>query len=242
MLPYHQEHWMKTCVYICRHKRPIIPALIQCIFNFTDLLPLWEFRWRASRLQYVQFNIIMIARGIFPEPKSRGMLSHEFFFGFSLMTEQHCFLDSRQWIRLNVPWYDRSRERTNLTFKQIIQRSIIFGNRLCQRFSWYNNVPTYVASIFRYNHELYVIQTRSLELLHPYPVRTSNTHNALRHRIPELLCKYPTAVLEKASTHSIMSFTGQVKFHLLDSYCSDCLIPQCYICARLTEKYHNMYQ
>ena len=103
---------------------------------------------------------------------------------------------------------------------------------------WYkfvnNNVPTYFASMFRYNRELYDIQTRSHELLHLYPVRTSNARNALRHPFPELLCKYPTAVPEKARTHSIMSFTSHVKFHLLDFYGSDCLIPQCYICTRLT--------
>ena len=79
----------------------------------------------------------------------------------------------------------------------------------------------------------YDIQTRSREILHLYPVRTSNARNALRHRIPELLCKYPTFVLEKARTHSIMSYTSHVKFHLLDSFCSDCLVPQCYICTRL---------
>ena len=97
---------------------------------------------------------------------------------------------------------------------------------------WYkfvnNNVPTYFACMFRYNRELYDIQTRSHELLHLFPVRASNARNALRFRIPELLCNYPTAVLEKGRTHSIMSFTSHVKFHLIDSYCSDCLIPQCY--------------
>ena len=64
---------------------------------------------------------------------------------------------------------------------------------------WYkfanNNVPTDFASMFRYNRELYDIQTRSHELLHLYQVRTTNARNALRHRIPELLCKYPIAVL-----------------------------------------------
>ena len=107
----------------------------------------------------------------------------------------------------------------------------------CMKF-WYkfvnNNVPTYFASMFRYNHELYEIQTRSHESLHLYPFRTSNVHNALRHRIPELLCKFPTAILEKARTHSIMSFASHVKFHLIDSYCSEYVIPQCYICARST--------
>ena len=92
----------------------------------------------------------------------------------------------------------------------------------------------YFAAMFRYNREFYDIQTRDHELLPLYPVRTSNAWNALIYRIPELLCKYQTAVLEKARTHSIMSFTSHVKFHLLDSYCSDCLIPQCYICSRLT--------
>ena len=63
-----------------------------------------------------------------------------------------------------------------------------------------NNIPTYFTSMFRYNHELYDIQTRSHECLHLYPFRTSNAHNALRHRIPELSCKFPTAVLENART------------------------------------------
>ena len=52
--------------------------------------------------------------------------------------------------------------------------------------------------MFRYNRELYDIQTRSHELLHLYLVRTSNARNALKHRIPQLLCKYPAAILAKA--------------------------------------------
>ena len=63
---------------------------------------------------------------------------------------------------------------------------------------WYkfvnNNVSTYFASMFRYNHELYDIQTRNREMLHLYPVRTSNARNSQWHRIPELLCEYPSAV------------------------------------------------
>ena len=98
----------------------------------------------------------------------------------------------------------------------------------------YSNVSTYFTSMCRYNRKLYDIQTISHELLHLYPFRTSNARNALRHRIPELFCKYPPAVIEKARTHSTMSFTTYVKFHLLDSYCSDCVIPQCYICTRFT--------
>ena len=64
---------------------------------------------------------------------------------------------------------------------------------------WYrfvnNNVPTYLASMCRYNYELYDIQTRSHVRLNIYPFRTNNDHNAQRHCIPALLCKFPTAVL-----------------------------------------------
>ena len=63
----------------------------------------------------------------------------------------------------------------------------------CMKF-WYkfvnNNLSTYFASMFRYNHKLYEIQTRSHERLHLYPFRTSNAHNALRHRIPEFYVNF----------------------------------------------------
>ena len=71
---------------------------------------------------------------------------------------------------------------------------------------WYefinNTVPISFASMFRYSHEFYDIQTRSHERLHLYPFRTSNAHNTLKHLIPELLGNFPTPVLEKAHTHS----------------------------------------
>ena len=105
----------------------------------------------------------------------------------------------------------------------------------CMEF-WYqfvnHNVPTNLASMFRYNYELYDIKTISNERLHLYPFSTSSAYNA--RRIPKLLCKFPTAVLEKARTHSIMSFASHANSHLINSYCSECVIPQCHICARST--------
>ena len=109
---------------------------------------------------------------------------------------------------------------TDPLFKSLISWYLDIFDVQCMKF-WYkyvnNNVPIYFASMFRYNHKLYEIQTRSHERLHLYPFRTSNAHNALRHRIPELLCKFPAAVLEKAPTHSIISFASHVKCHLIDS-------------------------
>ena len=51
----------------------------------------------------------------------------------------------------------------------------------------------------------------------------------------------PSNVLEKASTHCIMAFSSHNKFHHIDSYCSDCLISQCYICSRSTKILHNKH-
>ena len=101
----------------------------------------------------------------------------------------------------------------------------------CMKF-WYKfvngTVPAFFASMFRYNHEIYEIETRNHHSLHP--VRTTSARNVLRHRIPELLSNFPVRVLEKVHTHSILSFASHVKFHLIDSYRSDCVIPDCYIC------------
>ena len=89
-----------------------------------------------------------------------------------------------------------------------------------------NIMPNFFASMFKYDHELNDIQTSSHE--HLYLFRTSIAHNALRDRIPELLCKFSNAVLEK---DRIISFASHAEFHPIDSYCSECVIPQCYICA-----------
>ena len=68
---------------------------------------------------------------------------------------------------------------------KLIKIKDIFGVQ-CMKF-WYklvnSNVPTYFASKFRYNHELYEIQTRSHERLHLYPFRTSNARNASNSRV-----------------------------------------------------------
>ena len=47
---------------------------------------------------------------------------------------------------------------------------------------------------------------------------SSNARNALKHRIPECLCKFPTDVLDKAHIHSIVSFASHVEFNHVDSY------------------------
>ena len=64
----------------------------------------------------------------------------------------------------------------------------------CMKF-WYKFVnrklPNYFRDMFKYNHVVHDIGTRSHDQLHLYPTRTSGARNVLRHHIPELLNTFP---------------------------------------------------
>ena len=64
----------------------------------------------------------------------------------------------------------------------------------CMKF-WYKfvnkKVPNYFRDMFKYNHEVHDIGTRSHDRLHLYPTRTSGARNVLRHHLPELLNTFP---------------------------------------------------
>ena len=89
----------------------------------------------------------------------------------------------------------------------------------CLKF-WYkfvnNELPSYFRDIFKFNHELHDIETRNHDRLHLYPTRTSGVRNVLRHHIPELLNKFPQYPIERIKTHSIYSFSHQIKCYLVD--------------------------
>ena len=86
----------------------------------------------------------------------------------------------------------------------------------CLKF-WYkfvNNklhVPIYFRDMYKFNHELHDIETRNHDRLHLYPTRTSGARNVLRHHIPELLNIFPQYIINKIKTHSIYSFSHQIK-------------------------------
>ena len=101
---------------------------------------------------------------------------------------------------------------------------------------WYKFVnkklPNYVRDMFKYNHEVHDIGTRSHDRLHLYPTRTSGARNVLRHHIPELLNTFPKYLIDKIKTHSLYSISHHIKCYLI-SY--DCSIIDCYICNDIWE-------
>ena len=106
----------------------------------------------------------------------------------------------------------------------------------CMKF-WYKFVnkklPNYFRDMFKYNHEVHDIGTRSHDQLHLYPTRTSGARNVLRHHIPELLNTFPKNFIDKIKTHSLYSISHHIKCYLIDLYSYDCSIIDCYICNNI---------
>ena len=106
----------------------------------------------------------------------------------------------------------------------------------CMKF-WYKFVnkklPNYFRDMFKYNHEVHDIGTRSHDQLHLYPTRTSSARNVLRHHIPELLNTFPQNLIDKIKTHSLYSISHHIKCYLIDLYSYDCSIIDCYICNNI---------
>ena len=106
----------------------------------------------------------------------------------------------------------------------------------CMKF-WYRFVnkklPNYFRDMFKYNHEVHDIGTRSHDQLHLYPTRTSGALSVLRHHIPELLNTFPKNLIDEIKTHSLYSISHHIKCYLIDLYSYDCSIFDCYICNNI---------
>ena len=102
---------------------------------------------------------------------------------------------------------------------------------------WYKFVnkklPNYFLDMFKYNHEVHDIGTRSHDQLHLYSTRTSGARNVLRHHIPELLNTFPKYLIDKIKTHSLYSISHHMKCYWIDLYSYDCSIIDCYICNNM---------
>ena len=104
---------------------------------------------------------------------------------------------------------------------------------------WYKFVnkklPNYFHDMFKYNHEVHDIRTRSHDRLPLYPTRTSGARSVLRHHLPELLNTFPKYLIDKIKTHSLYSISHHIKCYLIDLYSYDCSIIDCYICSNIWE-------
>ena len=131
-------------------------------------------------------------------------------------------------------WQTACIMRTRNLFKKLTLLKVkdIFDVQ-CLKF-WYkfvnNKLPKYFRDMFKFNHELHDIVTRNHDCLHLYPTRTSGARNVLRHHIPELLNKFPQYLIDRIKTHSIYSFSHQIKCYLVDLYSYACNDINCYVC------------
>ena len=89
--------------------------------------------------------------------------------------------------------------------------------------------------MFEFNNEPHDIETRNHDRLHLYPTRTSGARNVSRHHIPELLNKFPQYLIDKIKTHSIYSFSHQIKCYSVDLYSYECNDINCYVCNHSRE-------
>ena len=85
---------------------------------------------------------------------------------------------------------------------------------------------------FTFKNELYQIETWDCNKLHLFPMGTLSARNVLRHRIPELLQKYPRAITQRINTHSIESFVTLLKAYICVSYSYECTDINCYSCKQ----------
>ena len=92
------------------------------------------------------------------------------------------------------------------------------------------SLPEYFGTIFTFNNELHQIETRGQNQLHLFSTRAISACNVLRHRIPELLQKYPRVTTQRINTHSIESFVTLLKAYIFGSYSDECTDINCYSC------------
>jgi len=62
-------------------------------------------------------------------------------------------------------------------------------------------------------------------------IRHKFAENSIRYRLPLLLNKTPTIILEKTVSHSEFGFKTYIKNSMLSKYQDVCTIPECYICG-----------
>jgi hypothetical protein len=103
----------------------------------------------------------------------------------------------------------------------------------CMKF-WYKFVnktlPCYFKTMFRHVNEIHPIVTRQHSQLYLFPTRTHSARKSIRHFIPELINHYPSNIIVKAKTHCVNTFSTHLKSFIIESYNSECLIENCYIC------------
>lgn len=98
-----------------------------------------------------------------------------------------------------------------------------------------NMLPTYFSSFgLATQGGIHHHNTRHGALIRSETTRTTLARRCLRHSLPGIINTAPPEITQKIQTHSLPGFSLYTKKILLNSYCFDCSVNDCYICRRNT--------
>ena len=94
-----------------------------------------------------------------------------------------------------------------------------------------NKQPGYFNNFdFTQNHQLHHHYTRSSNNFHTPKIKHTFATKCLRFSLPTLLNNTPQCITDKYFTHSLDGFARYAKKIMINNYCYQCTIPDCYIC------------
>ena len=94
-----------------------------------------------------------------------------------------------------------------------------------------NQLPCNFSGMLTRNSEIHAYYTRHSDDYHRYGTRTVTSSHCLRHYLPKLLEETPDCIINCIESHSYEGFSSYVKTFYINSYRTECLIPNCYICS-----------
>ena len=95
------------------------------------------------------------------------------------------------------------------------------------------SLPDYFQSM-EYNtiSKLHNYSTRQQTHIKINKTKTKFAENCIRNHLAVILNNMPKVILEKSETHSLQGYSNYCKLHFIETYSTECLIRQCYICQR----------
>jgi len=125
---------------------------------------------------------------------------------------------------------------TSPIFKQLSLLTVsdlcaLYDLKFCYKLENFK-LPIYFSSIFVRHSDNHSFQTRNNRNFQIPLMQHSFAKTTIRYRIPVAYNNCPISIRNKIYTHSLSSFARFVRNYMLNNYENECLIPNCYICAR----------
>ncbi len=97
----------------------------------------------------------------------------------------------------------------------------------------HGQLPTYLLNMpFYPNRDVHSYNTRNRNQIHHGRPAHSFAAKSLRYHLPILVNETIPEILDKIDTHSLLGFSGYIKYQYLSMYEDECQLLNCYICNR----------